>query len=181
MSAARISGLSSSALPDPKITSLPRLLGLLRRRSSRAGRVVFTNGVFDILHAGHARYLRAARKLGDLLVVGLNSDRSARRLKGPGRPIIPASDRAELLAALDCVDHVVVFGDPNPARLIAAIRPAVLVKGADWKRGDIVGRATMIETGGRVARIRLAKGRSTTRIIERILSRGRRAAGKRLP
>lgn len=139
--------------------------------------MVFTNGVFDILHAGHVRYLKSARALGDCLVVGINSDSSARRLKGPARPIVPERDRAELLAALECVDFVTIFPDLTPARLIAAIIPRILVKGADWKAGNIVGNETVKAAGGRVVRIPLARGRSTTGIIKRIISR-RASIGK---
>ena len=132
---------------------------------------MFTNGVFDILHVGHARYLASARAQGDLLVVGLNSDMSVRRLKGQGRPIVPQAERAELLLSLRAVDHVVIFGSLTPAALIAAIRPDVLVKGADWARNAIMGADTVRASGGRIVRVRLAKGRSTTNIVKRILAR----------
>lgn len=171
MSARRTSARSSSISRPKKILALQSLLRELRKRTRRKERVVFTNGVFDILHAGHVRYLKAARNLGDCLVVAVNSDESARRLKGPARPIIPQRDRAELLAALECVDYVTIFSDLTPARLIAAVVPRVLVKGADWRTGDIVGNETLKKTGGRVVRIPLAKGRSTTDIIRRIISR----------
>jgi D-beta-D-heptose 7-phosphate kinase/D-beta-D-heptose 1-phosphate adenosyltransferase len=149
---------------------LPRLAAARRARR----RIVFTNGVFDLLHVGHVRYLAAARRLGDLLVVGVNADASVRRLKGPGRPVVPARERAELLAALSCVDFVTVFGADTPARLIGAVRPQVLVKGADWAAGAIVGGDEVRARGGRVVRIPLAPGRSTTRLIRRIRAgRGR--------
>ncbi len=135
---------------------------------------MFTNGVFDILHVGHARYLAAARRLGDLLVVGLNADASVRRLKGPTRPIVPEGERAEMLTALRSVDHVVIFREDTPEQLIEAIRPDVLVKGADWKPGEIVGAAFVRSRGGRVARVRLARGRSTSAIVRRIVERNRR-------
>jgi len=131
--------------------------------------VVFTNGTFDILHRGHVAYLQAARKLGDCLIVGLNTDASIRRIKGPKRPINPNRDRAEVLAALGCVDYVVLFGDDTPERLIHALVPDVLVKGADWKKGDIVGGDFVEAHGGSVRRIRLTKGRSTTNVIKRVL------------
>jgi len=130
---------------------------------------VFTNGVFDILHVGHVRYLAAAREQGDLLVVGVNSDASVRRYKGPRRPIVPQAERAEMLAALAPVDCVVIFGDNTPERVIRAIRPDVLVKGADWARGAIVGGEFVQSLGGKVVRIRLARGRSTTNIVRRVL------------
>ena len=134
-------------------------------------RVVFTNGVFDILHPGHTRYLTEARALGDLLIVGLNSDRSARAQgKAPGRPITPEGERAEILAALACVDAVVVFDDDTPHETITAIQPDILVKGADWGEHAIVGRDIVEARGGRVVRMPLAEGYSTTKIIERIKS-----------
>ena len=131
-------------------------------------RVVFTNGVFDILHPGHLRYLQQARELGDALIIGLNSDASVRRNKGPERPINSEGDRAELLHALECVDAVVVFDEETPAEIIRAIQPDVLVKGADWGENAIVGRDTVEARGGRVVRIPIEQGWSTTSIIERI-------------
>lgn len=134
-----------------------------------AGRtVVFTNGVFDLLHPGHLRYLQAARALGDMLVVGLNSDRSVRGNKGPERPITPESERAEILAALACVDAVAIFDEPTPAAIIAAVQPDILVKGADWAEDAIVGRDIVEARGGRVIRMPIEPGWSTTGIVERI-------------
>ena len=132
-------------------------------------KVVFTNGTFDILHRGHVSYLQAARNLGDVLVVGLNTDDSIRRIKGPKRPINANRDRADVLAALQCVDYVVFFGDDTPARLIGKLLPDVLVKGADWKKGQIVGGDVVEAHGGKVRRIRLTPGRSTTNVIQRVL------------
>ena len=129
---------------------------------------MFTNGVFDILHPGHVRYLREARALGDALIVGLNADASVRRNKGPGRPINSEQERAEMLAALDCVDGVVLFDEDTPAEIIQAVQPDVLVKGADWAEDAIVGRDTVEARGGRVVRVPIEKGFSTTRIIEKI-------------
>ena len=135
----------------------------------RAGRrVVFTNGVFDILHPGHLRYLQQARALGDLLILGLNSDASVRRNKGPERPINPEAERAEILEALACVDAVVVFDEETPAEIIKAIQPDVLVKGADWAHDAIVGRDTVEARGGRVVRMAIEQGYSTTEIVRRI-------------
>lgn len=132
---------------------------------------MFTNGVFDILHPGHTRYLAGARALGDLLIVGLNSDRSARAQgKAPGRPINPEGERAEILAALACVDAVVVFDEDTPHESITAIQPDILVKGADWGEDAIVGRDIVEGHGGRVVRLPVAEGYSTTKIIERIKS-----------
>jgi rfaE bifunctional protein nucleotidyltransferase chain/domain len=136
--------------------------------------VVFTNGVFDLLHPGHVGYLREARALGDTLVVGVNSDRSARANKGAGRPITPARERAEVLAALACVDEVVIFDEDTPHALIAALQPDVLVKGADWGEDAIVGRDIVEARGGRVVRVALAPGHSTTAIVERVRAAARR-------
>jgi D-beta-D-heptose 7-phosphate kinase/D-beta-D-heptose 1-phosphate adenosyltransferase len=137
-----------------------------------AGRtVVFTNGVFDILHPGHVRYLTAARALGDALIVGVNSDRSVRAQgKGAGRPVTPASERAEVLAALASVDAVVVFDEDTPLAIITALQPDVLVKGADWGPDDIVGRDVVEGRGGRVVRMPIEEGYSTTSLLESIRS-----------
>ncbi len=135
------------------------------RQSGRS--VVFTNGVFDILHAGHTTYLDAARALGDVLVLGLNTDESVRRLKGPERPITGELDRATVVAALRSVDHVVLFSDDTPLRLIEMILPDVLVKGGDYTRQTIVGADVVEAHGGRVVTIALVEGRSTTSIINR--------------
>ena len=135
----------------------------------RAGRrVVFTNGVFDILHPGHIRYLRQARDLGDVLIVGLNGDASVRRNKGPDRPINSEDERAEILAALEPVDAVVIFDEDTPDDIIKAVQPDVLVKGADWAEDAIVGRDTVEARGGRVVRIAVEKGFSTSDIVAKI-------------
>ena len=131
-------------------------------------KIVFTNGVFDLLHRGHAEYLEEAAAAGDRLVVGVNSDASVRRLKGPGRPIVPEAERAELVSALACVDAAVVFEDDTPERLIREVRPDVLAKGGDWKLEEIVGREFVESRGGRVVRVRLREGLSSSRLIERI-------------
>lgn len=131
-------------------------------------RVVFTNGCFDILHPGHVRMLEKARSLGDALIVGINSDASVQEIKGPQRPLIPEDERAELLAALQAVDFVTVFDEPTPRELIAAILPAVLVKGSDWGPDEIVGREEVEAAGGEVISIPLEVGYSTTKLIERI-------------
>lgn len=132
-------------------------------------RVVFTNGVFDLLHPGHVRYLQAARALGDKLIVAINSDRSVRALgKAPDRPINPENDRAEVLRALACVDEVVIFDEPDPHAIISKIQPDILVKGADWAEDAIIGRDVVEARGGRVVRIELAQGYSTTNIISKI-------------
>lgn len=137
----------------------------------RAGKkIVFTNGCFDFLHIGHVRYLKAARAEGDVLVVGVNSDRSVRKIKGPGRPVVPENERAEVLASLACVDFVTLFDEPDPLVTIRLLMPDVLVKGADWEEDAIVGRDVVEANGGRVVRIPLTQGASTTRIIEKILA-----------
>jgi D-beta-D-heptose 7-phosphate kinase/D-beta-D-heptose 1-phosphate adenosyltransferase len=131
-------------------------------------RVVFTNGVFDLLHPGHVRYLTAARALGDALVVGVNSDRSVRANKGETRPVMPEQERAEILAALACVDAVAIFDAETPADIIRQIQPDVLVKGADWAEDAIVGRDTVESRGGKVVRMAIEEGWSTTAILEKI-------------
>jgi rfaE bifunctional protein nucleotidyltransferase chain/domain len=130
--------------------------------------VVLTNGCFDLLHAGHVRLLEQARQLGDRLIVAVNSDRSVRELKGPERPIVPEAERAETLLAIACVDSVVVFDEPTPLETIRALEPDVLVKGSDWGEGAIVGRQEVETRGGRVVRVPLVAGQSTTALIERI-------------
>ena len=131
-------------------------------------RVVFTNGCFDLLHPGHIETLERARSLGDALVVGVNSDRSVREMKGAGRPIMPERERAEILAALECVDGVVIFDEPTPRTIIAALLPDVLVKGGDWASDQIVGREDVEAAGGKVVSIPVLAGYSTTAILEKI-------------
>jgi D-glycero-beta-D-manno-heptose 1-phosphate adenylyltransferase len=144
---------------------------VIRQRLRREGkRLVFTNGCFDILHAGHVRYLNQARAMGDALVVALNSDKSVRTLKGENRPIVPEDERVEVVTALAAVDFVFLFDDLTPQRIIDAIVPDVLVKGADWGINDIVGRETVEKSGGVVRNITLVAGASTTNIIEKILN-----------
>jgi len=139
------------------------------RRLKRQGRcIVFTNGCFDLLHVGHVILLERAKQLGDVLIVAINSDRSIRMLKGFGRPLIPQRDRARCLAALASVDYVTVFDDATPLRLIARLKPDVLVKGADWRLTEIVGHDVVRRHGGRVARIPLVNGYSTSGLLDRI-------------
>jgi D-beta-D-heptose 7-phosphate kinase/D-beta-D-heptose 1-phosphate adenosyltransferase len=133
-------------------------------------KIVFTNGCFDFLHIGHVRYLKAARAEGDVLVVGVNSDHSVRKIKGQRRPVVPENERAEVLASLACVDFVTLFDEPDPLVTIRLLMPDVLVKGADWEEDAIVGRDVVEANGGRVVRIPLTQGASTTRIIEKILA-----------
>jgi D-beta-D-heptose 7-phosphate kinase/D-beta-D-heptose 1-phosphate adenosyltransferase len=148
-----------------------RLVPLLRQAQAQGKRIVFTNGCFDLMHIGHTRYLRAAKALGDLLVVGVNSDESVRSLnKAPDRPIVSETQRAEVVAALSCVDFVILFNEPDPHSLIAALQPDVLVKGGDWAVERIVGREIVEARGGVVRTIPLVPGVSTTSLIERIRS-----------
>ena len=130
--------------------------------------IVFTNGCFDIIHAGHIKYLSAAAALGDILILGLNSDQSVKSIKGEKRPVINQVQRAQVVAALECIDHVVLFDEPDPGRLIETICPDVLVKGADWPEDQIIGADFVKQHGGRLARITLEPDISTTKIIERI-------------
>jgi len=156
-------------VPSPKLAAdLAALEAALAARRAAGARVVFTNGCFDLLHPGHVHYLAAARALGDVLVVGLNGDASVRRLKGPGRPILSAEERAEVLAGLADVDHLIVFDEDTPRALVAALGPDVLVKGADWAEDEIVGRDETLARGGRVERIPLVPGMSTSELIRRI-------------
>jgi len=146
-------------------------IALVERARGDGRKIVFTNGVFDLLHPGHIRYLRDARALGDLLIVGVNSDRSVKALnKAPDRPINAEGERAEVLSALASVDAVVVFDEDTPHEMISAILPDILVKGADWGENAIVGREIVEARGGKVVRIALAEGYSTTKLIERIRS-----------
>lgn len=138
---------------------------------SRGGKIVFTNGCFDLLHIGHARYLEQARNLGDALVVAVNTDDSVRKIKGPDRPLVPEAERAELVASLQCVDHVVLFDTPDPLPLIRSLAPDVLVKGADWPVEKIVGAEEVRRAGGRVVTIDLVPDRSTSGLIEKIRKR----------
>lgn len=156
------------ARKPPKLLPLPALRRRLASLRRAGQRIVFTNGVFDLLHPGHVRYLRAAKRLGDILVVGLNSDSSVRRLgKGPDRPLVKQRDRAEVLAALEMIDYVVVFDEDTPYELINALQPDVLVKGGDWTIDRIVGADVVLARGGRVKSLPFAKGYSTTNLVAR--------------
>ena len=152
-----------------KVVSAATLMSEVARLHQAGKRIVWTNGCFDIMHAGHAQYLNFARRQGDALIVGVNSDASIRNNKGPGRPIVGQEDRAEVLAALECVDYVVIFDEPTPLDMIRAIRPDVLVKGADWK-GAVVGQEEVEQAGGKVVLAAILPDRSTTGIINRIVN-----------
>ena len=148
--------------------TLEQTINLVERSRQAGKKIVFTNGVFDLLHPGHLRYLEQARELGDVLIVGVNSDRSVRTNKGPGRPITPEAERVEILEALACVDAVVVFDEDTPHSIISAVQPDILVKGADWAEDAIVGRDVVEARGGKVVRVPIERGYSTTAIIDRI-------------
>jgi len=153
------------------IMTVAQLIPILDHARRQKKRIVFTNGCFDLMHIGHTRYLQAARALGDLLVIGVNSDASVRSLnKGADRPIVPEAQRVEVLAALGCVDYVVLFSEPDPGTLIAALQPDVLVKGGDWALDKIVGCETVEARGGAVITIPLVPGLSTTSLLQRIRS-----------
>ena len=153
---------------NPAILTLEQAIVRFGREKRNGKRVVFTNGCFDLLHPGHIRSLEQARELGDILVVGLNSDASVRRLKGDGRPVLPQQERAEILAALEAVDAVVIFDAPTPQEVVAGLLPDVLVKGGDWPGDQIVGRKEVEAAGGRVVSVPVVQGYSTTAILRKI-------------
>lgn len=155
-------------MTEKKIVSFSKVKALALRLRAKGKRIVFTNGCFDILHAGHVKYLEKAKSLGDVLMLGLNSDCSVKKIKGPSRPVVSQKDRAVVIASLGFVDYVTIFGDITPLTLIKMVKPHILVKGADWKVGNIVGADFVKSYGGRVVTIPLVKGRSTTGLISRI-------------
>jgi rfaE bifunctional protein nucleotidyltransferase chain/domain len=159
----------NSRSPSPKVLAFSTLRRRLAAHRRGGRRIVFTNGVFDLLHPGHVRYLRAAKRLGDVLVIGLNGDRSARRLgKGSGRPLVTARDRAEILGALEMVDYVIIFEQDTPYELIRALQPDVLVKGGDWTIDRIVGADLVLARRGTVKSLPFAKGYSSTKLVARV-------------
>ena len=160
-------------ISNNKVIPLEKAFSLVSELKRAGRRVVFTNGCFDLLHPGHTRYLAEARKRGDVLIVALNGDASVRALKGPGRPIFPQEERAELLAALEAVDYVTIFDDLTPQAVIARLLPDVLVKGGDWGPNEIVGRAEVEAAGGQVVSIPVVPGYSTSAIIAAALKLGR--------
>lgn len=166
--------MKSSAAPRAllsKVKAPAALARILRQAARQKRRAVFTNGCFDLLHKGHVTYLERARRLGDLLVVAVNSDASVRRLKGKSRPLNPLADRLEVLAALECVDYVTWFTQDDPVALIRQLKPLVLVKGGDWKPAQILGGADVKSWGGKVRSLKFVPGRSTTDLIKRAQSR----------
>jgi rfaE bifunctional protein nucleotidyltransferase chain/domain len=151
-----------------KIKELPEARKQIDRLRSENKKIVFTNGCFDILHIGHARYLYAARELGEFLIVAVNSDSSVKTIKGPDRPVMNQAERSEMLAALECVDMVVIFDEDNPLEVIKYLMPDILVKGGDWKEEDIIGADVVKAAGGEVRRIPFINGFSTSDIIKKI-------------
>ncbi len=147
------------------------LIGIIEDLKAEGKRIVFTNGCFDLLHVGHVRYLEEAKARGDVLVVGINSDRSVRGLKGSNRPILPQEERSEVLSGLSCVDYVTIFDEETPLELIKSLQPHVLVKGGDWTRETTVGREIVEQSGGEVVIVPFQEGASTTNLIETILKR----------
>jgi rfaE bifunctional protein nucleotidyltransferase chain/domain len=152
----------------PAVMSLDDIILRFGREKRNGKRVVFTNGCFDLLHPGHIQSLESARALGDALIVGINSDASVKRLKGPGRPVFPEQERAEILASLESVDAVVIFDEPTPQRVIAALLPDILIKGSDWAADQIVGREEVEAAGGKVVRAEVVQGYSTTEVLKKI-------------
>ena len=151
-----------------KLKTLKEIKGIRNNLKRKGKRIVFTNGCFDILHYGHIKYLEKCKRLGNVLIVGLNSDSSVRKIKGKGRPVMPQKERASILCALECVDCVVIFNESTPDKLIKTISPDVLAKGGDWKKEDIIGSSFVKARGGKVVTIPFVKGCSTTRILKRI-------------
>ncbi len=154
-----------------KIKKKEDLRRIIQDLKAKGKRVVFTNGCFDLLHIGHVRYLESAKSLGDILVVGVNSDGSVRGLKGPNRPILPEEERAEILSGLGCVDYVTIFDEPTPLNLISLLVPHILVKGGDWTKEATVGWETVQRTGGEVVILPFVEGSSTSQLIETIVKR----------
>ncbi len=152
-----------------EILSRDTLKEVVERERTAGKKIVFTNGCFDLIHVGHVRYLREAKEKGDLLIVAVNSDRSVRKLKGAGRPIIPEQERAEIVSALVSVDYVVIFPGETPAEIIDVLRPDILVKGGDYRKEDIVGRETVEANGGEVITVPLVEGHSTKGLLEQII------------
>ena len=153
---------------EDKIKNLRKLKNIISYLKSKGKKIVFTNGCFDLLHYGHVKYLQEAKKKGDILVVGINSDASIKRIKGNKRPVINERDRLGLIAALESVDFVALFKEDTPFKMINFLKPDVLVKGADWNKNSIVGKALVSGYGGRVSTVRLVKNRSTTNLIKKI-------------
>ena len=159
-----------------KLKAREDLIQIVKDLKAKKKRIVFTNGCFDLLHVGHVRYLEEAKVLGDVLIVGVNSDASVRKLKGPKRPILPEKERTEILSGLGCVDYVTVFDEADPLNLITSLQPNVLAKGGDWRKDQIVGKEVVERSGGEVVVIPLVKNASTSNLIETILKRYEKSA-----
>ena len=153
-----------------KVKSLSELKGIVDSLKKQGKKIGFTNGCFDLIHVGHIKYLRAAKKLCDILIVAINSDRSVKLLKGNKRPLFPQDERAEILSAFEFVDYVVIFDELDPAKTISALLPDILVKGGDYKIDQIIGRDTVTSHGGKVVAIPEVKGKSTSEIIKKVIS-----------
>lgn len=160
--------MKDTRVREAQLLTAEQAAAFAKRLRAAGGTVVFTNGVFDLLHPGHVRYLREARALGDGLIVAVNSDNSVRANKGPGRPVNPEHERVEILLALDSVDAAVIFDEETPHAIVSAIQPDILVKGADWGSENVVGRDVVEARGGRVVRVELAPGHSTSELIRRV-------------
>jgi D-beta-D-heptose 7-phosphate kinase/D-beta-D-heptose 1-phosphate adenosyltransferase len=154
-----------------KIKKREELLRIIKGLKAKGKSIIFTNGCFDLLHVGHIRYLEEAKALGDVLVVGVNSDASVRKLKGPKRPVLPVEERTEILSGLGCVDYITIFDELDPSALITSLRPNVLVKGGDWTKEQTIGKEVVEGLGGEVVIIPFVKGTSTSNLIETILKR----------
>jgi len=154
-----------------KIKEREELRKIVEGLKSEGKQIVFTNGCFDLLHVGHIRYLEKAKEIGDILIVGVNSDRSVRMIKGPERPILPEEERAEVLSGLGCIDYITLFDEPTPLELIAQLQPHVLVKGGDWTKENTVGREIVESSGGKVVILPFVEGHSTSNLIKTILER----------
>ena len=159
-----------------KIKGRKTLLRIMKDLKAKGKRIVFTNGCFDLLHIGHIRYLEEAKTLGDVLVVGVNSDSSVRKLKGPKRPILPEEERTETLSGLGCVDYITLFDEIDPLKLITSLQPDVLVKGGDWTKEQTVGREVVKRSGGEVVILPFVQGASTSTLIETILKKYEKSA-----
>lgn len=158
-------------MSSDKIISLSKLKTVVAKLSAKKKRIVFTNGCFDLIHVGHIKYLEKAKALGDILIVGINSDSSMKKIKGTKRPIVEQGDRARIIAALEYVDYVTIFNETTPFKLIKIIEPQVLVKGADWRLNKVVGAEFVKSRGGKAISIPLIKGRSTSDLIRKIINR----------
>jgi D-beta-D-heptose 7-phosphate kinase/D-beta-D-heptose 1-phosphate adenosyltransferase len=154
-----------------KIKTEEDLRRIVKNLKKKGKRIVFTNGCFDLLHLGHVRYLEKAKSIGDILVVGVNSDRSVQSLKGPERPILPEEERAEILSGLECVDYITIFDELTPLELISSLQPHILAKGGDWTKETTVGKEVVEKSGGEVVILPFVEGSSTSNLIETILKR----------